>query len=177
MDPELKAMIRDTPLFAGLSSREQGEILSAMMPFSLLRGEALFNEGDRPVDGFYLLRKGLLGVWVRSPDGDPVRITELGPGELVGEMGLIDDAARSASVRAVEACKLVRMPRDKFSQMRRSGNPIARKIMRNMCRIMSARVRDRYQDISDLLEPPSSSAMDSVFGNGLLRRLFTRGKK
>jgi len=72
-------------------------------------GEQLFAIGDSP-DAAYFVATGRLLVSVPA-DGDERAIAELGPGELVGELGLIDDAPRNANVTAIREATLGRLSR------------------------------------------------------------------
>ena len=62
----------------------------------------LINEGDT-TDSLYILLAGRLKVYVSSDDGRDMVLTELGPGEYLGELSL-DHERRSASVQAIEPC-------------------------------------------------------------------------
>jgi len=67
--------------------------------------QILFTAGD-PGDGFYLVDEGLLKVNVISVSGAERILAILGPGDLLGELSVIDGAPRSASVAAIRASKL-----------------------------------------------------------------------
>ena len=76
--------------------------------------QTLFTAGD-PGDGFYLIDDGLLKVNVVSLAGGERILAILGPGDLVGELAVIDDAPRSASVTAIRAAKLRFVSRAAFA--------------------------------------------------------------
>src|SRR5690606_39858394 len=65
-------------------------------------GETIFAEGDPPTAAF-LIESGRVQISTRR-HGDPQVVAELGPGELLGEMAVIDDAPRSASAFAITDC-------------------------------------------------------------------------
>ena len=64
--------------------------------------EALFRVGDAG-DGCYRLEKGLLKILVTSPEGEELIISFIKPGEMVGELAVIDGLQRSATAVAVKA--------------------------------------------------------------------------
>ena len=70
-------------------------------------GHVLFAEGD-PADAAYIVEAGWVEIFVRREDGEQ-RLSLLGPGEIFGEMALVDDAPRSAGARVLEdvVCVLV----------------------------------------------------------------------
>jgi CRP-like cAMP-binding protein len=81
-------------------------------------GETLFAAGDAG-DGCYLLKEGLLKVVVTSERGAERTFAILGPGELAGELAIIDGQPRSASVRAIKDCKLIFISRKQFEECMR----------------------------------------------------------
>lgn len=78
-------------------------------------GEVLMRQGD-VADAAYLVVAGRLRVLVEKDDERRV-VAEVGRGELIGEMGLIDQAPRNATVVATRDCDLVRFPRRVFDRL------------------------------------------------------------
>lgn len=72
---------------------------------SVAAGQPLFSAGDKG-DGCYRVDKGLLKASVADPGGGERILAVLGPGSVVGELSMIDDAPRSASVTALRDTKL-----------------------------------------------------------------------
>ena len=87
----------------------------AARPRELKAGEVLFAAGDAG-DGCYLLDRGLLKVTVTSSWGEERTIAVLGPGAVVGELSMIDDRPRSASVVALNSCLLGFTNREAFAK-------------------------------------------------------------
>ena len=99
------------------ASPPTGALLSALPPklaqdlfgqaraVALAPQQTLFTAGD-PGDGFYVLDEGLLKVNVVSVEGAERILAILGPGDLLGELSVIDGAPRSASVTTIRASKL-----------------------------------------------------------------------
>lgn len=104
------------------------DIESELELSSVTAGTVLFNEGDPATDGFILVR-GRLGVFVGSnPDALP--IAEVSPGELVGEMAMLSQEPRSATIVALRDSDLVRVPQRAFDLMTESSPQVSRLIMR-----------------------------------------------
>jgi CRP/FNR family cyclic AMP-dependent transcriptional regulator len=82
---------------------------------ALKAGEVLFAAGDAG-DGCYLLDRGLLKVTVTSSWGEERTIAILGPGAVVGELSMIDERPRSASVVALNDCLLRYTSREAFAK-------------------------------------------------------------
>jgi predicted acylesterase/phospholipase RssA/CRP-like cAMP-binding protein len=79
-------------------------------------GEQLFAQGDAS-DAAYFIVGGRVMVLVRSDDGDEQPVRELGRGEVVGELGLLDKAPRSATVRAVRDTTLAAFSTETFEEL------------------------------------------------------------
>ena len=107
--PEPPATLGDLPLFAALTPAALARLERVVTDVELDAGSALFEQGD-PTDGLYVLRSGRLQVL----QGDVV-LTELSRGAVLGELGLLTGAARSATVRAVRDSRLVHLTQEHFS--------------------------------------------------------------
>lgn len=77
-------------------------------------GQIIFREGEESTDVFVILR-GRVRIRVRTPLGSCV-LNELGPGEIFGEMGVIEDAPRSATAEAIAETELEAISEAEFSQ-------------------------------------------------------------
>jgi diguanylate cyclase (GGDEF)-like protein len=82
-------------------------------------GAVLWREGD-PGDHVVLLVEGRLEVSHQTPDGEEITIRHLYPGAVAGEMAALDGQARSATVRAHGAAKVLRIPASRFREFLRS---------------------------------------------------------
>ena len=94
-----------------------------------LQGSFVFREGDAGSD-MYIIESGTLEV-LRGARGD-VPVATLGPGDFFGEMAILEDQPRFASVRAVSAARLLRVDRAAFAGMLRENFEIAVRIMRKL---------------------------------------------
>jgi len=77
----------------------------------LARGETLFRQGD-PADALYFVVSGRLQATVCHPGRERVIVGEIGPGEPVGELGILTGQARGAEVSAIEDAELLRVSRE-----------------------------------------------------------------
>ena len=104
---------------------------------SLAAGEVLFHEGES-ADAAYVLVSGRVRILVREDEGWVAPIAEVGAGELIGELALLDDGTRSATVVAARDSVVARLPRDDFESLVTS-HPTA---MLGVIRTIVARSRD-----------------------------------
>ena len=86
------ATIAAIPLFAGLPSDQLERIASRLEPIDVPAEWHLLNQGSYP-DGFFVVLEGTVRI---ERNGDPV--AELGPGEFFGEIALLEDNKRTATV-------------------------------------------------------------------------------
>ncbi len=93
----------------------------------LQAGAVLFREGESP-DTAFLIEEGEMEVRVRQRDTDIV-LSRLGPGDLVGEMAVIDDSVRTATATAVTACVLYRIDRQQIAERLSTADPIIRALL------------------------------------------------
>lgn len=73
------------------------------------QGEVIFQQGY-PADNAYTIIKGRVGIYLEELDGKEKPLAILKEGQMFGEMGIIDEAPRSASARALEAVVLQIVP-------------------------------------------------------------------
>ena len=103
-------------LLKGVDRETRRDIEAELRPVALAEGEALFREGD-PAEDLFFLRKGRLGVRLRTPDGGETEIDALEPGASVGEMALLTGQPRAATVHALEPSELLRLSGTAFERL------------------------------------------------------------
>ena len=101
-------------LFAGLNRVALAKLAARLVPVPLTRGADLFRQGD-PGDAFYLVARGEVGVYVDTgAEIGESRIAVLRPGDPLGEMALLTNSPRSATIRAETDGELLRLDRARF---------------------------------------------------------------
>ncbi|MBT4486378.1 MAG: EAL domain-containing protein [Rhodospirillaceae bacterium] len=105
-------------------------------------GEVIFRSGDDARDA-YIIESGKVAV-SDSVDGKNIQIAELGAGEIFGEMSMIDDAPRSATVTAIEATEVIVIQRSRFQQPIVTADPL----MNLLLRVVLNRFRDTQRQYS-----------------------------
>jgi CRP/FNR family cyclic AMP-dependent transcriptional regulator len=139
------AVLKSVPLFAGFPDEQLRMLLPAITRRSAPRGSIIMAAGD-PTDSLYIVISGRLKVMMGDADGKEVILSILGPGEFFGEMGLIDDNPRSASVVALEPCELLSLARRDFKRCLAENFEMAMAVMRGLVR----RLREADRKIGSL---------------------------
>ena len=112
---ERAEFIREIPLFAGLPDDAVAEIAGRAEETRVAAGDWLFREGEVG-ERLYVLRTGRLEV-LREVGGDEIPIRNLSPGAVLGELAVLTDAPRSASVRARRDSGLLGLSTDAFFEL------------------------------------------------------------
>jgi CRP-like cAMP-binding protein len=115
--------LSQVPMFSKLSQSALAEVSAALRPKQLAGGQVLFNQGD-PGQELILVEQGKIAIFIPTQEsasaGQAIRIFQ--PGEILGEMALIDQKPRSTSARAEEACRIFTLTGEDFRRIL-SQNP------------------------------------------------------
>ncbi len=172
---QLLEFFRQVPLFRDLNAEELNELIRGISTVDLGPGQRLFAAGELG-DAAFVIQSGELEI--RIPHGPRnLKIARLKPGELLGELSLIDGAPRNASVWSLEMSRLYRIDKREFDFLRRNRRPVAYKLLRSISRTVSLRIRETNEQISSLLAPPEPSVPAQVEPQTLpwWRTLFSKG--
>jgi putative Mg2+ transporter-C (MgtC) family protein len=134
------ACLRDVSLFAGLTQPELAIVDSLLHEREYLAHEVIFDEGEVGQAIFFVL-DGVVAICLQgSPDDG--HLASLGPGEFFGELGLLEDSARSAQAWAAADCRLLALFREDFNDLMDSHLRIGHKIGRQLLRHLGRRLRE-----------------------------------
>jgi CRP/FNR family cyclic AMP-dependent transcriptional regulator len=119
--------LRRIPLFEDLDERSIRAIANAVVEQSYERGQDIVREGDTGV-GAFIIRSGRCEV-LQNRQGEIARLGELRTGDFFGEMALLDEFPRSATVRAIEPTTCLGLTRWHFKGILESHPQIALAIL------------------------------------------------
>jgi CRP/FNR family transcriptional regulator, cyclic AMP receptor protein len=102
-------LLTRVPLFSELSTQELERISKVAVPRSFEKGVRVFHEGDSS-DACYIVRTGDLRVTREHSDGRAIALATLGPGDIFGELAMLDGGTRSANVDALADSELLALP-------------------------------------------------------------------
>ncbi|MFJ9637164.1 Crp/Fnr family transcriptional regulator [Streptomyces sp. NPDC101178] len=141
--PPAGAEDRPPGRFAGLGQDHLALLGAAGVVHAWSRGEILMRQGERG-DRAILLRQGLVKITTESANGYTSLLAFRGPGELVGELAVLDGGARSATVTAVRPVRGVIIPASRFAALIQEHGDLALAVLRGV----SGRLRhsDRHRE-------------------------------
>jgi CRP/FNR family cyclic AMP-dependent transcriptional regulator len=139
------AVLKAVPLFSSFPEDQLRMLAMVVARRSVPRSTTVMAGGDA-TDSLYIVISGRLKVMMSDAEGKEVILTILGPGEFFGEMGLIDDEPRSASVVAIEACELLYISKRDFKKCLAENFDMTMAVMRGLVR----RLREADRKIGSL---------------------------
>ena len=139
------AVLKAVPLFASFPDEPLRMLTSVVTRRSAARSTTIMAAGDA-TDSLYIVLSGRLKVMMSDADGKEVILSILGPGEFFGEMGLIDDEPRSATVITIEPCELLAINKRDFKKCLAENFEMAMAVMRGLVR----RLREADRKIGSL---------------------------
>ncbi|HMN83105.1 MAG TPA: cyclic nucleotide-binding domain-containing protein [Burkholderiaceae bacterium] len=132
-------------MFSSLNEMQLDQLAAGSVRKSYPRGRTIVAEGE-PSQSLYILLSGRAKVQRSDSEGKEVILAVIGPREFFGEMSLIDDSPRSASVITIESCDFMAINKDSFKAMLAQSPDIAMQIMRGLVR----RLREADKKIETL---------------------------
>jgi CRP/FNR family transcriptional regulator, cyclic AMP receptor protein len=104
------------PFFSGLDSASLESVGRGMRTRRFRRGEVIFHLGD-PGDALFIVMSGAIKIMLPSDAGDEAILATLRPGDVFGELAVLDGAPRSATAVALEPTETLVLPRAQFREL------------------------------------------------------------
>ncbi|AXJ01799.1 Cyclic nucleotide-binding domain-containing protein [Cyclonatronum proteinivorum] len=135
---EEEDFIKRVQLFCDLSRRERVKVQRLMHFRVYEEGEYIFHKGQ-PGAAFYVIRTG--HVQIVTPASPPIILAEVSPGEVIGELAILDETPRSASALTSEKTETLAIFKGDFDAFMLSEPVIAAKIYRRLAIIIGNRLK------------------------------------
>lgn len=145
LDRSIEDVLTSTSLFAVAAPATIAELARVARRRTLQRNELLFTVGERAA-AIHVIDTGTLKVFTSSAEGAEPTLGLIHDGEIVGELGVLDDLPRSASVAAVGRAQIVEVPARSFRAAWESDPAIARQ----MVVLLAQRLRAVTDGLADL---------------------------
>ena len=138
--------MRKLPLFHGLQDSEHLMLINACKIVKLIEGSFLFREGDRGHE-LYILLNGKMRIQT-----DEIGVMgHIRPGDIVGEMGVVRNADRTATIIATENSMLFSIGRMDLEGLAGKAPRISYLIMRNIANVVSDRLATTNKKVESLI--------------------------
>jgi len=126
-------------LFENLSINDLEELSLEIEEQNLDAQTIVFNEGDEP-NGMYIIKEGGVNIIKKSDTGKELVISTLGNYGYFGEMALIDNIKRTATIKTIIPTKLYFLSKEHFNYMLKKNKNTTIKILFNLCRSLSKKL-------------------------------------
>jgi predicted acylesterase/phospholipase RssA/CRP-like cAMP-binding protein len=142
-DDDLDRLVEENRVLGALDAEARAQLCASLEPVSAPGGTVLIRKGD-PADCLYIVVAGRMRVITTNDDGQEIPLAEIGRGDLVGEMALITNRERTATVYALRDTNLLRLSLDAFTKLAANHPESVRRISTEMVdRLLRSQVRGR----------------------------------
>ena len=147
---------QDTPLaragiFAGLTPKEMATVERHLRRTEIDKGRTIFAQGESG-SALFIITSGTASAYLHQDRGADIRLTTFAPGTVFGELAILDPGPRSATVIADEALVCFALSDEDFVLLSSDAPKIAIKILANLSRALSRRLRQANRTIHQLEE-------------------------
>lgn len=129
-------VLRNVLFFAGLSDQELQALANSLEKRAFSKGMIIFHKGS-PGDTMYIIESGKVRIFILSESGQEISVNVYGPGDIFGELSLLDGLPRSAGAVALEKTVALTLHRDDFLRHLEAHPRMAQRIVK----VLSARLR------------------------------------
>jgi CRP-like cAMP-binding protein len=109
---DVEQILRNVPLFEGIGAKQLKSLAKWTTTRTYAPGAVIVSEGQTGL-GLYVIQSGSVQVSIHSPNGEQ-NLRVMGPGESFGEISLLDDQPRSATVTAIERTTAILLDKSQF---------------------------------------------------------------
>ena len=142
MNPQI---LKTVPLFSSLSDEQLRVLQPGLQQRSYPRNAFILRAGEE-TEALYIILSGRVKILIPDDQGREVILAVMGPSEFFGEMGLLDEQPRSASVETLESCEMLRFSKSGFMACLKDNFDLAMIILRNLVK----RLREADRKIESL---------------------------
>jgi len=145
----VEEMLSKIPVFEGLKTSELRQVAGIVHRRQYVAGEYVFYQGD-PGLGMYVVEQGEVSVLLIGSDGSKKELAVLKDGDFFGELSLLDESPRSASVIALADANLIGFFRPDLFEIMEKAPGTGLKIVLKVAEMIGERLRNTNQELSKL---------------------------
>ncbi|TMJ49077.1 MAG: Crp/Fnr family transcriptional regulator [Alphaproteobacteria bacterium] len=140
------SVLRKHPIFCDLEPEALDQLCRYAKHITLKRGASIFCKGD-PGNSLFAVISGTVKISISSPDGRNAILNLIGPGEIFGDIAVLDGAPRSADATANTNCEFFVIDRREFLPFVRSQPALSMKFIELLC----ARLRWTSEQVEQII--------------------------
>ncbi len=142
--------IKNSVMLQGFTDEDLGNLAAVCDKREMAEGTTVFIE-NMPGESLFLVKKGTIRISKMFAEGDEKTLIVLGPEDIFGEMAVIDGLPRSATARVAEDAELISLKKKDLEKLRNEDAHLALKLVSNIVRVFSKRVREANEEYRDML--------------------------
>lgn len=142
--------LKGSTLFADMSDLELSALAPLFQDKLMGEGATVFVE-QMPGQSLYLIQEGTVKISKMIAEGEEKTLVILGPGDVFGEMAVLDGAPRSATARIAEQARLLVILKKDFEALCGRDPRLGMKLMLNIIRLFSRRIRENNDEYRQML--------------------------
>jgi divalent anion:Na+ symporter, DASS family len=158
-------LLGQVDLFKGLERVTLAKLAAHLEPLSYPSGSIIFRQAE-PADAFYLVARGAVGVYVTASGTAEKPVKMLHDGAPFGEMALLTNSPRAATIKAETDCEVLRLDRSSFLDLVRDHPGVALSIAATLSRRLAATPdqQDEWHFAAVTHAPPQANVGTAVLG-------------
>lgn len=149
MSSDRVEQLKNVELFQGLKPEALELIARVATEETHGRNTKVFEQGEIG-DKLYIIMEGRIRISREVPGMGEEALAILGPGQVFGEMALIDESPRSADARVHERCRLLAIPKDGFDDLLFLHKDLAYEVLWSIVRMLVSRLRETTNKLTFL---------------------------
>ncbi len=137
---DIVEVLKEVSIFEELTRREIHNIARIAYPRDYNEGEVVIHEGEAAA-GMYIIMDGEVEVTKKSEDGIIIQLATFGDGTFFGDVGLLDNAPRTATVTATRDSRIIGFFRPELLKLMDFAPKLASKVIFKLAQVLAARLR------------------------------------
>lgn len=186
-----RELLRCVPIFADLAADLLDDLAKSCETVHFARNETILNEGDLG-EHLYILESGSAKVFIGNNPDEELVLFIMQEGDYVGDIALLDDSSRSASVVALESSAALCISKEDFKRLLDSNSETSRSIILSLTRRLREdnkrirslaldpvyrRLRDKLYELADDLEHDETTALSRKYSHRELGAMIGASRK
>lgn len=144
------AAIKNSVMLHGFTDDDLSKLAAFCEMREMSESTTVFIE-NMPGESLFLIKSGTIRISKMFAEGDEKTLVVIGPEDIFGEMAIIDGLPRSATARVAEDAQLISLKKNNFERLCTENAALALKLVSNIVRVFSKRVRESSEEYRDML--------------------------